>query len=181
MCISDQLNQLSQKLNINSQLIETVALFSTAYNARFNSILIKYLNDDWGVEDDNIDHYYDILNISINKELNLGGINLESILDKQRRYFREDIQPFITNQEIILTQQATLTERVKNIENKQDNMEKKMEEWAPPKRSDEGNQALMRELNRAERPPPSNPGGFRGSPQMMLDYNRQRMNVMNAT
>ena len=81
LCISDQLNQLSQKLNINSQLIETVALFSTAYNARFNCILIKYLNDDWGVEDDNIDHYYDILNISINDELNLGGINLESILD----------------------------------------------------------------------------------------------------
>ena len=75
------MNQLSQKLNINSQFIETVALFSTAYNARFNSILIKYLNDDWGVEDDNIDHYYDILNISINDELNLGGINLESILD----------------------------------------------------------------------------------------------------
>ena len=75
------MNQLSQKLNINSQLIETVALFSTAYNARFNSILIKYLNDDWGVEDDNIDHYYDILNISINDELNLGGINHESILD----------------------------------------------------------------------------------------------------
>lgn len=55
-----------------------------------------------------------------------------------------------------------------------------MEEWAPPKRSDEGNQALMRELNRSERPGPSNPGGYRGTPQMMMNYNQQRMGLMNA-